>query len=142
MSTILIGDFAGLLLFVWVLSLIRNGALYVGYGSVFLSIIVTLICIASLPTGFAEAFDYRMGRLMSGRLPVVLAVYCLLLALICVFREVTTISHRLQTLCQQVAIEFAKNSQEFGSSIAPAAGQPDREITARDGLLRRLSPYE
>ena len=111
MSTILIGDFVGLVLFVWVLSLIRNGTLYVGYGSVFLSIIVTLICIASVPTRFAEAFEHRIGSLMLGRLPAFLVVYGLLVALIYVFREVTTISRRLQTLSQQFAIELAKKGQ-------------------------------
>lgn len=119
MSSILIGDFLGLLLCVWVLSLIRSGALYVGYGSVFLSIIVTLICIASVPTRFAEAFEHCVGSLMLGRLLTFLVVYCLLVALIYVFREVTTISRRLQTLCQQLAIELAKNSQELGSPQAP-----------------------
>ena len=132
MSTILVVDFVGLLLFVWVLSLIRDGTLYVGYGSVFLSIIVTLICIAFVPTRFAEALEYRIGSLISGRLLVSLAVYCLLLALIYLFREVTTISRRLQTLSQQLAIEVAKNSQELGPCQAPAAGQRDREGTARD----------
>src|SRR5215472_6885297 len=132
MSTILIGDFVGLLLLVWVLSLIRNGTLYVGYGSVVLSIIVTLICISFVPARFAEALEHRIGNLIPGRLPVLLAIYCLLLALIYVFREVTTISRRLQTLCQLLAIELAKNSQEFGSRQALAAGQRDREVVAHD----------
>jgi len=132
MSTLLIGDFVGLLLFVWVLNLIRNGTLHVGYGSVFLSIIVTLICIASVPTRFAQAYERQIGSLISGRLAVFLAVYCLLLVLIYVFREVTTISRRLQTLCQQLAIELAKNSQELGSRQAPATEQRDRDVTTHD----------
>ena len=132
MSTVLIGDFVGLLLFVWVLSLVRNGTLYVGYGSVFLGIIVTLICIASVPPRFAEALEHRIGTLMSGRLLVCLAAYCLLVALIYMFREVTTISRRLQTFCQQLAIELAKDSEQLGSRQAPAVGQLDREVMAHD----------
>jgi len=143
MSTLLIGDFVGLLLLAWVLRLIRNGTLYVGYGSVFLSVILTLICIAFVPMRFEEALEHRMGRLISGRLAVFLAVYCLLLALIYVFREVTTISRRLQTLSQQIAIELAKNSQELSSLHASAGGQRDSEVTAPDTPRQApFSPYE
>jgi Uncharacterized conserved protein (DUF2304) len=106
--TTLIVDAIGFLLFGWVLNLIRKGSVYVGYGSVLLIAIGANICVASAPTWLVEAFTLRIGKAMSGSLPVFIAIYCILLILTYVFKEISGISSRLRILTQQLAIELAR----------------------------------
>jgi len=122
--SILIVDAIGFLLFGWVVNLIRKGRVYVGYGSALLITIVGIICVASVPAQFVDAVTHRLsmdalthqiGKVISGSLPVFLAIYCILFALIYVFREITMISRRLRILTQQLAIELARHGGALDS---------------------------
>ena len=115
MTSILIVDAIGFLLFGWVVNLIRKGRVYVGYGSALLITIAGIICVASAPAQFVDAFTHRIGQLMPGSLPVFVAIYCILFALIYLFREITMISRRLRILTQQLAIELARHGGTFDS---------------------------
>ena len=125
MIGILIVDAIGFLLFGWVISLIRKGRLYVGYGSALLITIGLIICVASVP-----AFMHRIGNVVSGSLPVFLAIYCVLFALIYVFREITMISRRLRTLTQQLAIELARRGGALDSVEPLSKAQYETENAA------------
>jgi len=103
----------GLLFFGWVLNLVRKGSVYVGYGSALLTAIGGIICIALIPAQFLEAFVQHASGVPPRGLPVVLAAYSILLALIYVLKEVTAISKRLRTLTQQLAIELARHGSTF-----------------------------
>lgn len=133
MIGILIVDAIGLLLFGWVVNLIRKGRVYVGYGSALLITIVGIICIASVPAQFVRAFTHRIGEVMPGSLLVFLAIYCILFALIFVFREITTLSRRLRTLTQQLAIELARRTGDLDS------GEPLPETHYETGNANQLS---
>ena len=111
----------GLLLFGWVLNLVRKGSVYVGYGSALLIAIGGIICIALIPAQFLEAFVQRASGVLPGGLPVLLAAYCILLTLIYVLKEVTAISRRLHALTQHLAIELARHGSTFDSEepVAP-----------------------
>jgi hypothetical protein len=122
---ILIVDIIGVLLFGWVISLIRKGRLYVGYGSALLITIGVIICVASIP-----GFTHRIGNVVLGSLPVFLAIYCILFALIYVFREITMISRRLRTLTQQLAIELATRGGVLDSGEPLSKTQYDTENAA------------
>ncbi|HEY3453326.1 MAG TPA: DUF2304 domain-containing protein [Bryobacteraceae bacterium] len=125
MIGILIVDIIGVFLFGWVISLIRKGRLYVGYGSALLITIGAIICVASVP-----AFTYRIGSVVSGTLLVFFAIYCILFALIYVFREITMISRRLRTLTQQLAIELARRGGVLDSGEPLSKTQYETENAA------------
>ena len=139
MIIILIVDAIGFLLFGWVVNLIRKGRLYVGYGSALLITIGVIVCVASAPAPFVDAVTHRLsvgafthpiGKVMSGSLPVFLAIYCILFALIYLFREITMISRRLRTLTQQLAIELARHGGALDSGDPPAKTQYETENAA------------
>jgi hypothetical protein len=129
--SILVVDAIGLLLFGWVVNLIRKGRVYVGYGSALLITIAGIICVASAPTQFVDAFTHRIGKVMPGSLPVFLAIYCVLFALIYVFREITMISRRLRILTQQLAIELARHGGTLNSGEPLSKTQYETENAAR-----------
>jgi hypothetical protein len=130
-TSTLIVDAIGLLLFGWVVNLIRKGRVYVGYGSALLITIGGIICVASAPTQFVDAFTHRIGKVMSGSLPVFLAIYCILSALIYVFREITMISRRLSILTQQLAIELARHRGALDSGEPLSKTQYETENAIR-----------
>lgn len=131
MIGILIVDAIGFLLFGWVVNLIRKGRVYVGYGSALLITIAGIICVASASTQFADAFTHRIGKVISGSLPVFLVIYCILFALIYVFREITMISRRLRILTQQLAIELARRGAGLDSGEPLSKTQCETESAAR-----------
>lgn len=133
MISILILDAIGFLLFGWVVNLIRKGRVYVGYGSALLITIAGMICVASAPAQFLNAITHRIGKVMPGSLPVFLVIYCILFALIYVFREITTISRRLRILTQQLAIELARHGGALDS------GEPLSKTQYETGNAARLS---
>lgn len=130
MIGILIVDVIGFLLFGWVVNLIRKGRVYVGYGSALLIAIGGTICVASVPAQFVDAVTHRLGNVVSGSLLVFLAIYCILFALIYVFREITMISRRLRTLTQQLAIELAKRGGALDSGEPLSKTQYETENAA------------
>jgi hypothetical protein len=127
----LIADAIGLLLFGWVLNLVRKGNVYAGYGSALLTIIGGIICVASAPAQFVETLRHRIGEVMPSSLPVFLAIYCILLTLIYLLREITLISRRLRTLTQQLAIEFARRDGALDSGEPLSKAQHESENAAR-----------
>ncbi len=139
MICILIVDAIGFLLFGWVVNLIRKGRVYVGYGSALLIAIGGTICVASVPAQFVDAVTHRLsvdaithriGNVVSGSLPVFFAIYCILFALIYVFREITMISRRLRTLTQQLAIELARRGGALDSGEPLSKTQYETENAA------------
>jgi len=118
----------GLLLFGWVLNLIRNGSVYVGYGSALLIAIAGIICLALIPVHFLPVFMYHAGNFMPGGFPLFLAIYCILLTLLYVLKEITAISRRLRSLTQELAIELARHGSTTDS------GEPVQRRSIRAGV--------
>jgi hypothetical protein len=118
----------GLLLFGWVLNLIRNGSVYVGYGSALLIAIAGIICIALMPVHFLEVFMYHAGNIIPRGVPLFLAIYGILLTLIYVLKEITAISRRLRNLAEQLAIELARHGSTTNS------GEPVQRRGIRAGV--------
>lgn len=115
----------GLLLCTWVLNLIRRGHLYVGYGSTLLILIGGVMCVALVPTRLVEGLMRAAGKVVSSATIAFLAVYCVLLLLIYVLREITTLSRRLRTLTQQLAIELVRHDGA-GDLVEPVSDMHHR----------------
>ena len=97
-------DLAGLLLLAWLLNLIRVGRLYVGYGALFVLLVLFVMGIVSVRPA-VTALDAAAGSLFpNGRLLTV-AVGGIFLLVVYVLSQVTIVANRLATLVQELAIE-------------------------------------
>jgi hypothetical protein len=127
----------GLLLFSWVLNLVRKGRVFIEYGSALVIVIAGIICLSLIPTRFVEAFMHGAGKIMPGSASIFLAIYGILFVLICVLRELTAISRRLRTLTQQLAIELARRGGRTDSEEPLSKAQCQIETLARVSEGRR-----
>jgi hypothetical protein len=97
------GALMGCVLLIWVINLIRNGRLYVGYGVIFvlgtLTASVALVPVPSLSIG---------------------AIAIMLLLLVYVFTQITILSNRVMHLTQELAIRGAQRQ----SRNHPEPGEP------------------
>ncbi len=104
-------DIFGIILFLWILNLIREGRLYVGYGILFSIIIWTTAIIISVPR-----LLNIVTRLVGAFLPVsaltLLAIGFFILMLVYIFTQLTIIANRLAVLVQNLAIQQAKFEAE------------------------------
>jgi hypothetical protein len=127
----------GLLLFGWVLNLVRKGHVLIQYGSALVIVIVGIIGLALIPTRFVEELMHGAGKIMPGNVSIFLAIYGILFVLVCVLRELTAISRRLRTLTQQLAIELARRDGRSDSGEPLSKARCHIENPARVSDSRR-----
>ena len=109
-----------LVVLIWILDLVRRGRLYVGYGVIFVALLVAAavaLSVAPLRTAAHEA----IARLFPDAGPVLLALYGLCILLVYVLAQVTVISNRLSRLVQELAIREAKQEEKEAGGTAPPA---------------------
>jgi hypothetical protein len=111
----------GLLLLFWILNLVRNGRLYVGYGIILVAADLSTIVILSVPQLLTG-----VTRLVGARFPAsaltLLAIAFLVLMLIYVLTQITIVSDRVAKLLQELAIQKTK---ETGQAVVKEDNTPE-----------------
>src|SRR5919108_2249240 len=103
-----VGTAIGIALLMWVVTLIRQDRLYVGYGVIFVFGTVVAIAVLVVPSllGFMTAVSTAL--LPAPALSLV-ALVILVFLMVYVFTQITILSNRVMRLTQELAI---RNAQE------------------------------
>ena len=104
---ILVVNFIGLLLLLWVLNLVRHGRLYVGYGVIFVAAILSAVVLLSVPW-LLTAVTHLIGAIFPASALTLLALCFIVLMLLYILTQITIVSNRLSKLVQELAIERAR----------------------------------
>lgn len=105
----------GLVVLVWVLTLLRHERLYVGYGVIFVFGTIAALVVVGLPplrrglVGLSEALLPAPSLML---IPVVV----LLLLMLYVFTQISVLANRVTRLTQELAIRDAERQRRGGSS--------------------------
>jgi len=104
-------------LLLWVANLVRRGALYAGYGVIFILVTLSVMIVLSIPQLLS-----LLVRLVGAVFPVsaltLLALCFIVFMLVYILTQVTVLSNRLATLAQGLAIQQAKEQAERKASEA------------------------
>jgi hypothetical protein len=104
---ILVVNFIGLVLLLWVLNLVRHGRLYVGYGVIFAAAILGAEVLLSVPW-LLTAVTHLIGAIFPASALTLLALCFIVLMLLYILTQITIVSNRLAKLVQELAIERAR----------------------------------
>jgi hypothetical protein len=104
---ILLVNFIGLVLLLWVLNLVRHGRLYVGYGVIFVVSILGSLVLLSVPW-LLTAVTHLIGAIFPASALTLLALCFIVLMLLYILTQITIVSNRLSKLVQELAIERAR----------------------------------
>ena len=104
---ILVVNFIGLVLLLWVLNLVRHGRLYVGYGVIFVVAILGAVVLLSVPW-LLTAVTHLIGAIFPASALTLLALCFIVLMLLYILTQITIVSNRLSKLVQELAIERAR----------------------------------
>ena len=113
------GALLGCVLLVWVVNLIRNGRLYVGYGVIFVLGTLTAIVVLLVPR-LLEAVTAASVALVPVPSLSIGAIAIMLFLLVYVFTQITILSNRVMHLTQELAIRGAQRQ----SRSHPEPGEP------------------
>jgi hypothetical protein len=116
---VLSGALIGCVLLIWVVNLIRNGRLYVGYGVIFVLGTLTAIVVLLVP-GLLEAVTAASVALVPVPSLSIGAIAIMLFLLVYVFTQITVLSNRVMHLTQELAIRGAQRQ----SRSHPEPGEP------------------
>ena len=114
---ILVINFIGLVLLLWVLNLVRHGRLYVGYGVIFVVAILGALVLLSVPW-LLNGVTHLIGAIFPASALTLLALCFIVLMLLYILTQLTIVSNRLSKLVQELAIERARlkgQAREAGS---------------------------
>jgi hypothetical protein len=104
-------DVVALVVLVWILDLTRRGRLYVGYGVIFVLVIVATMAIFSVPP-LLDIVTNLLGALSPVPGFTLLLFGFTLVMLVYILTQTTVISNRLAELVQELAIQQMKASAE------------------------------
>jgi hypothetical protein len=104
---ILVVNFIGLVLLLWVLNLVRHGRLYVGYGVIFAAAILGAVVLLSVPW-LLTTVTHLIGAIFPASALTLLALCFIVLMLLYILTQITIVSNRLAKLVQELAIERAR----------------------------------
>jgi hypothetical protein len=128
---IVILNLIGLALLLWIGNLVRRGALYVGYGVIFIIVIVSMMLIISIPSLLA-----LLTRLTGAVFPVsaltLLALCFIVFMLIYILTQVTVLSNRLTVLAQGIAIQRAREEAEGRADETNPVGSKKKTDDQKD----------
>jgi hypothetical protein len=116
---VLAGALTGCILLIWVINLIRNGRLYVGYGVIFVFGTLAAIAVLVVPR-LLEAVSALSVALVPVPSLGIGAIVIMLFLLVYVFTQITVLSNRVMHLTQELAIRSAQRQ----SRAQPEAGEP------------------
>jgi len=118
---IIVLNLMGLVLLLWILNLVRRDRLYVGYGVMFVLIILSAILVLTIPT-LLTFITHLVGAVFPTSALTLIALCFIVFMLAYILTQVTLISNRVADLIQQLAIQQAKE-QAVGKS-----GQEDNSV--------------
>ena len=112
---IVAGTAIGLILLLWVVTLIRQDRLYVGYGVIFVFGTVAAIAVLIVPP-----LLHMLTAASTALLPVpalsLFALVILVFLMVYVFTQITILSNRLMRLTQELAIRNAHQARSSADS--------------------------
>lgn len=111
---IIILNLIGLVLLLWILNLVRRDRLYVGYGVMFVVLILGVILILAIPT-LLTFITHLVGAVFPTSALTLIALCFIVFMLAYILTQVTLISNRVAVVVQQLAIQQAKE-QAAGKS--------------------------
>ncbi len=97
----------GFVLLLWILNLVRRDQLYVGYGVIFVIIILAAVLILAVPA-LLTFITNLVGAIFPTSALTLLALCFVVFMLVYILTQVTLISNRLAVVVQQLAIQEAK----------------------------------
>ena len=106
---VLVLNLIGLFFLVWILNLVRHGRLYVGYGVIFIAVILGTMITLSVPQ-LLMGVTHLVGAIFPASALTLLALAFIVLMLLYVLSQLTLVSNRLAILIQELAIERGKES--------------------------------
>lgn len=111
---ILLVNFIGLVLLLWVLNLVRHGRLYVGYGVIFVVAILGSLVLLSVPW-LLNIVTHLIGAIFPASALTLLALCFIVLMLLYILTQLTIVSNRLSKLVQELALERARLEKKRAS---------------------------
>ena len=104
-------DLVALVVLVWILDLTRRGRLYVGYGVIFVLVVVGTMAVLSVPP-LLDTVTNSLGALSPVPGFTLLVFGFTLVMLVYILTQTTVISNRLADVVQELAIQQMKASAE------------------------------
>jgi hypothetical protein len=104
---VLVGTAIGIVLLMWVVTLIRHDRLYVGYGVIFVFGTVVAIAVLIVPRLLSMVTAASVALLPVPALSLV-ALVILVFLMVYVFTQLTILSNRVMRLTQELAIRNAR----------------------------------
>ncbi len=118
---IIVLNLIGLVLLFWILNLVRRDRLYVGYGVMFVLIILSAILVLTIP-GLLTFITHLVGAVFPTSALTLIALCFIVFMLAYILTQVTLISNRVAVLIQQLAIQQAKEQ------AASKSGRKDNSV--------------
>jgi hypothetical protein len=115
-------DILGLVVLLWILNLTRLGRLYVGYGVVFIALVLATLLTVSMPPLRSLVGDLAQSLFPNGGL-LVIGFSAAVLVAVYVFTQLTVIANRLSVLVQEIALLQAAAHKNRGTAARPPEGE-------------------
>jgi len=113
---VVLGIAVGIVLLAWVVTLIRRGRLYVGYGVIFVFGTLVAMTILIVPSLLGAVTRASVALLPVPSL-IIVALVIFTFLMVYVFTQITILSNRVMRLTQELAI---RNARQDGD-VAPRA---------------------
>jgi len=113
---VVLGIAIGIVLLAWVVTLIRRGRLYVGYGVIFVFGTLVAMTILIVPSLLGAVTRASVALLPVPSL-IIVALVIFTFLMVYVFTQITVLSNRVMRLTQELAIRNAKQEGD----VAPRA---------------------
>ena len=110
---IVVLDLLAFVLLCWVVNLVRRGSLYVGYGVIFLLLILSVMIVLSVP-GVLAFVTIMVGAVFPASALTLLALCFTVFMLVYVLAQLTILSNRLAMVVQELAIR--ETSRQSGTN--------------------------
>ena len=128
---ILVLNLIAIALLIWIGNLVRRGRLYVGYGVIFIIVILFVMVVISVPQ-LLHLVIRLVGAVFPASALTLLALGFIVFMLIYILTQITMLSNRLTTLVQTLAIEQAKaqgerRAERAGEIISATEQDDDRQ---------------
>ena len=119
LRAVLVLNLMGLFFLLWILNLVRHGRLYVGYGIIFIAVIVATMVTLTVPQ-LLMGITHLVGAIFPASALTLLALAFIVLMLLYVLSQLTLVSNRLAMLIQELAIERGKESARAAKEERPS----------------------
>jgi hypothetical protein len=125
---LLVLDILGLLLFLWLLNLVRLGRLYVGYALALVVSVGMTLTVLSVPL-LRQSAQRLLNGLFPGAEALFVACVVFVIVLVYALTRLTFIANRLLTLVQELALRDAAQQ----ATLTPPSARNERPESPLDG---------